>query len=559
MQTTPNTSVNFRTLRWLLIASFVVLATLPLVSIVYRIERVGEGVIQEKVTAHLSGLAEKSANYLDTYLEERLYDLRMFFFLILTPDKADAELARETFRRMQVLSGAYVDFFLLDPQGRAILASRPYDRALAALVTSHLDPQRVTRDGVISPVFPYPSSQGTIPVVLAAVRLYDRAREERGVAMAVVDFRPIQEYVRRTRFERTGELYLVDGVGRFLSTPRLGTRPLPERIDWGNITAPGLHRYTDYRGQWVLRARQGLKRTDWFIVAEQDQGEALEQAAALRRTVYIQAALFIGAILLIAWAVSERIVRRLERGYRREKELEFQTIHKSKLAALGMLTSGLAHEVNTPLASALLYTQLLREELPEEQDHAQQQLAVIEAEIKQCSQIVRNLLDVARISPREGRTCDVNAVLEKLLTIAQGQIEGRHVKLQRRLSPELPLAGIGESVIQEVLTNLIVNALEAMPAGGALSVTTRYVAALERVAIEIGDTGVGIPAEHIDKLFEPFYTTKEEGGTGLGLYMSHEIVKRYGGAMRVISTPATAGQAGLTIFTVELPAAKGEL
>lgn len=558
MKATSTEQVDFRTLRWLLIVSFVVLATLPLVSIVFMIERAGEGVIQEKVTAHLSGLAEKSANYLDSYFGERIYDLRIFSFLVLTPAGVEMDLAREAFHRMQALSGAYVDYFFLDPQGRPFLASRPFDSILIDLVASHLDINRHARDGFISAVFSYPSSHGDIPVMLAAVPLRGRTRKEGGVAVAVVDFRPIETYVRQTRFEKTGELYLADGAGRFLTTPRLGGEALPERVDWGNIAVPGLHRYKDYRGQWVLRARHILQRTNWYIVAEQDQDEALKQVRDLRRAVYILAALCIGGIVLIAWAVSERIVRRLERGYRREKELEFQTIHKSKLAALGMLTSGLAHEVNTPLASALLYTQLLREDLPAEQTHAQEQLAVIEAEIKQCSQIVRNLLDVARISPWESRACDVNAMLEKLLAIAQTRIEGRQIKLRHRLAHGLPAAGIGESVLQEVMTNLIANALEAMPAGGVLSVTTHYVDALERVAIEIGDTGVGIPADQIDKLFEPFYTTKEEGGTGLGLYMSHEIVKRYGGTMRVISTPATAGRAGMTIFTVELPAAKGE-
>lgn len=558
MKTRKTEPVDFRTLRWLLIVSFVVLATLPLAVISYKAERVGEDLIQEKVMAHLSGLAEKSANYLDSYLGERLYDLRIFSFLVLNPSGIDEDVASEAFHRMQVLSGAYLDLFFLDQNGRAFFASRPYDPGLAVLVASHLASLRHGREGCISSVSYYPSGGGTIPVVLAAVPLYDRTREERGIAVAVMDFRPIEKYVRSTHFERTGELYLVDGEGRFLTAPRLWTKPLPERIDLESITTKGEHRYKDYRGQRVLRARQGLERTGWFIIAEQDHGEALEQALSLRKWVYLLTVLFVGGILLIAWGVSERIVRGLERGYRHEKELEFQAIHKSKLAALGMLTSGLAHEVNTPLASALLYTQMLREELPGDQESAQQQLAIVEAEIKQCSRIVRNLLDVARLSPQEGRACDVNAELEKLLAIARTRIEEDQVRLRCRFNPDLPPVGIGESVMQEVFTNLIANALEAMPAGGVLSIDTHYVAPLDRVAIDITDTGTGIPAEHIGKLFEPFFTTKDGDGTGLGLYMSHEIVKRYGGAMRAISRTASPGQPGITIFTVELPVAKGE-
>lgn len=536
-----------------------VLAIIPLVGIVYMFQRVGEGVIQDKVNAHLTGLAEKSAIYLDSYLGERLYDLKVFSFLVTTPTGVKKDLALETFDFMKALTPTYVDFFFLDKQGKIIIGNRPYDPAIAGLLDSSINIKQAEKNGFVSSVIPYLVPQGKIPAVFVAVPLNEHRNVEQGLAVAAVDFRSIEDYLKQSRFEKTGELYLVDRNGRFITTPRLRVKSHPDKINLEKIDSNGISRYTDYRGQYVLRASQSLKRTDWLVVAEQDQDEALEQAMTLRQTVYVLASLFIAGIFLVAWAISGRIVGRLKESHKHEKELEFQTIHNSKLAALGMLTSGLAHEVNTPLASALLYTQMLGEEMPPEQISARQQLAVIEDEIKQCSKIVRNLLDVARMSPREDRICDVNAVLEKLLSIAQVQIESRHVKLHSHLSPGLPMAEIGETVIQEVFTTLIVNALEAMPAGGVLRIGTRYIGVLEKIVIEVCDTGVGIPAKFIGKLFEPFFTTKEAGGTGLGLYMSHEIIKRYGGSMRVISNPPKeAGQQGMTIFTVELPVARSE-
>lgn len=554
--------MNFRTLRLLLISSFLFLSIVPLIGIAYKMEKEGERVIRDKVTAHLSGLADKSASHIDTFLAERIFDLRMFSFIAFSPETAGKDVPFRIFRRMQNFSGVYLDFFFLSPRGESIIASRAYDSPIRAIITEHFDPRFMEGGDQVffSEVFPYPSSGGIVPAVLAAVPLLDSSGSIQGSAVAAVDFRPIEDYLRKTRIDTTGEAYLVDSDGYFLTGTRLGARPIKNRMDWGNARggpSKGFREYTDYRGQKVFRAQKKVELTPWIIIAEQDLSESLRQIRDLRSEVRILTAIIIVVLLVIAWTVTGRIVNFLEKSYRHEKELEFQTIHRSKLAAIGMLTSGLAHELNTPLASALLYTQMLKEDSPGGDDRiTREHLAIVEGEIKQCSHIVRNLLDVAGISHGGELSCSVEEVLGKLLTITAARLKAMHVRVIRQIDPRLPPVKMGESVIQEVLMNLFANALDAMPTGGDLTIAVRHVPVLNKVIIEIADTGDGIPADDLGKVFEPFFTTKPKGeGTGLGLFMSYEIVKRHGGNMRVISTPATEREQGATMFTVELPVA----
>jgi hypothetical protein len=227
--------------------------------------------------------------------------------------------------------------------------------------------------------------------------------------------------------------------------------------------------------------------------------------------------------------------------------LEEQLQHAEKMASVGLLAAGVAHEVNTPLAGISSYTQLLRGQL-DEADPRQQVLEKIEKQSFRAAKIVNGLLNFSRSSGTEFERVDVNKVLQDVLSLVEHQLEGSRIRVRRELAEALPAVRGNENRIQQVFFNLILNARDAMPSGGWLTLATSC--RDDTVVVEVKDTGHGIRREHIRRIYDPFFTTKGIGaGTGLGLSVSYGIVQEHGGAIFVESAP---GQG--TTFQVTLPA-----
>jgi len=361
---------------------------------------------------------------------------------------------------------------------------------------------------------------------------------------------------------RTGEFYLVDKDGHLLTGTRLGSGRIGQKIPMENTGRSSgqieIREYIDYRGKKVLRVIEGLRELGWIIVAEQDSEEAFAEINSLRRNVSGFVVMLILLTALTAWLLSNRIVGLLKKAESEKKELEMQIIQKDKLASMGFLTAGIAHELNTPLASALLYAQMLKEDIGESwPEHAESLDSVIE-EIERGSNIVRNLLAFSRQSRISSTVTDVNEILTRLLEIARKVCSDRGIEVKHSLEHDLPFVSGDGAVLHQVFMNMVANAAEVMDNGGVLEITTRHVPVLNKVKVEIQDTGPGIPKAHIDKVFDPFFTTKKPGeGTGLGLAISYGMVRKMGGRIRVISIcnqdrQEQTGPTGTT-FVVELP------
>jgi two-component system NtrC family sensor kinase len=235
-----------------------------------------------------------------------------------------------------------------------------------------------------------------------------------------------------------------------------------------------------------------------------------------------------------------------------------QVVHMEKMASLGTLAATVAHELNNPLAGILNYAKLVERSLtegaegadgaekPEERDEVRRFLQVIQQEAGRCGKIVRNFLLFARRSGGEFVLHSLNAILEQALAILRHHLEMRSVELSWT-----PLAGDDQLVcdpgqVQQAVLNLFVNAVEAMPEGGTLTVAVQ--AADDELEVTVADTGVGIAPEALPRIFEPFYTTKEASGSGLGLSVVYGIVERHGGTIDVESDAARG-----TTFRLTLP------
>lgn len=229
------------------------------------------------------------------------------------------------------------------------------------------------------------------------------------------------------------------------------------------------------------------------------------------------------------------------------RNLNEQLMRTEKLAAMGTLAAGVAHEINNPLASISSLIQMMRARQTDADANAEN-LDIIQTQISRITQVTRDLMDFARVRPAARSDVDVNELIMRTLRLAAFDKDFQRLAVERRLKPGLPKINADGDQLQQVFLNLFLNARDAQPDGGMLAIETS--SADNEVMIEISDRGSGIDADNLQKIFDPFYTTKPAGkGTGLGLAVCYGIITAHGG--RIEATPAR--ERG-TRFRILLPA-----
>jgi two-component system NtrC family sensor kinase len=234
----------------------------------------------------------------------------------------------------------------------------------------------------------------------------------------------------------------------------------------------------------------------------------------------------------------------------REEEL----IQSKKLASLGVLTAGVAHELTNPLNNISMIAQNYHDLYPRlNEEQRVGFMDLVDQETVRIQKIVKNLLDFSKPKDAIPHEADINAVIQKTLMLVQNMIDVSNIETLVNPAEGLPHVFVDENQMQQVLVNLITNAVQAMPQGGKLYIGTRAGRSGRSVELTVMDTGKGIAPEYLPHIFDPFFSTKGEGGTGLGLSVSYGIIKNHRGEIRVESKVGVG-----TTFTIELPIWKGE-
>ncbi len=235
------------------------------------------------------------------------------------------------------------------------------------------------------------------------------------------------------------------------------------------------------------------------------------------------------------------------RDVTQERLLQNRAIQTEKLAALGRLAASLAHEINNPLQAIHNSLHLLLQ-FPMDDQEREEILRITQEEVTRLMRIVEQTLAFARPRQETGRPLNLHRVLRNVLVLTRKQLQHSQIVVRQDLAPDLPPVLASEEQLSQVFLNLILNAIEAMPTGGELQITTRWVRDAQEAHVVFEDTGPGIPPEILPHLFEPFFTSKPDG-TGLGLSISLSIVERYGGSIRAENRPQGGAR-----FTIQLPA-----
>ena len=264
------------------------------------------------------------------------------------------------------------------------------------------------------------------------------------------------------------------------------------------------------------------------------------------------------AIFMVALSFSRanavRLTKRMTEDLHREmderKKIESRVIQSEKMAAVGLLAGGVAHEINNPLGVILGFSQNITKRIPPG-DPFEMPLKSIEREALRCKNLVQDLLTFSRLEKGEKEEIDLNSTIETALSLVSAQGKVKNVEIEKNIEPSLPRVLGNSTQIQQIIVNLSSNAFDAMPDGGMLKIRAKGIHdnGKSRVQIDVEDTGSGIPETVQKKIFEPFFTTKPIGkGTGLGLSLVYEIVQKYEGS---ISLESYEGRG--TTFHIILP------
>ncbi|HSO17907.1 MAG TPA: ATP-binding protein [Desulfosarcina sp.] len=359
--------------------------------------------------------------------------------------------------------------------------------------------------------------------------------EKRTEALAISE----QKY--RRIFEVSKDMILVTHKdGRIINLNPAG-RSMVDVTDAQGDVPPGSRTFQDFLsgpGDWDAITRQIENRG--FISSE--EFDLIFKDGSRRRVL-------LSGSLARNPAEDGETIHFLIKDIEQRRLMQKQMAQADKLASIGELSSGIAHEINNPLGIILGYTQLLlRSEDPRSDRH--HDLKTIEKHVQSCKAIVADLLNFARTSSPQKDNLDIHAVIDDVIGFVRHHSNLEDIQIETLFAPSLPHAYIDEKKIKQVLINLLMNAIHAVDRKGTIRISTGLNHASSRIAVEVSDTGHGITKENISRIFDPFFTTKPTGeGTGLGLSVSYGIIKGHGGNISVKSEP---GQGAA--FTLTLPA-----
>ncbi|MFO7598816.1 MAG: ATP-binding protein [Candidatus Desulfacyla sp.] len=240
------------------------------------------------------------------------------------------------------------------------------------------------------------------------------------------------------------------------------------------------------------------------------------------------------------------VIERVGLIQKQQTRFDYLATQVEKGSSLGRMAAGIAHEINNPLAGILLYSSNMRKKVPKG-GPLEEGLNIIMKETQRCKTIIQGLLDFAREQEPERALVDVNDVINSAIGIVENEFHLRHVRIRRELAGDMVEALLDKNQIEQVLINLLLNSLHAVEDSGLVTVNSAVNREKRKIRVEIADNGCGISKENMEKIFEPFFSTKANG-TGLGLAVSYGIVTNHKGDIQVLSEPGRGSR-----FIVELP------
>lgn len=545
------TDISYARLRWNLILMTLGLSLIPLFALGYVIRTEFAQSYEEKLTSNLRLVVGNKRDAIDMFLNERVTQLQMLAGMHSLSRISDQYYLDVVFDNLHETSPSFIDLGVIGQNGRHEAYCGPFDLKDVNYRDEPWFHQVMLKGLYVSDVF---MGFRNFPHFIIAVK-----RREAGktwILRATIDSDIFTSLVRNVRTGQFGDAYLVNREGVLQTPSRFGkaltTVKLPETGEAEGVEIADWER----DGIPLVAGITRLDLTDWRLVVMEDPAEELSPLLRTQSLVYVLFAvcglmIFAGAYFSVA-----SVVTRLKRADKERAAMDAAVMQSTKMASLGKLAAGVAHEINNPLSiireSAGWIRDIINDgELGESPavDDLQEAADDIDRHVERARTVTHRMLGFARRMEPMQDDVDLNMLARQTISFLENEIRHRNIEVECRFDPELPLITTDSNQVQQVVLNLLENAIDAIGGEGIIEVVTRRDG--EDVAMDIKDSGDGIAEEHLAKVFDPFFTTKPTGeGTGLGLSIVYSTLKKLGGAISVSSERGIG-----TTFTISLPVA----
>jgi two-component system NtrC family sensor kinase len=545
---------NYTKLWWRHCLAIICFSVIPLLIINISLYALFDRIYTENVKENLRSSAENRRDAIDLFFNERIAQLYTVANTNTFEQLIDENYLKRVFDIMHAKSNTYMDIGIIANDGRHLAYVGPYYELLKQ-VNYKNEPwfNAVKGDSVfISDIF---MGYRKVPHFIIAVMVREKGTS--WILRVTINLKNIDNIVHKTWIGNHSDAYVVNSKNILQTRPRV-TGDFLETAggpDFSSTVATKVTRLT-FDGKESFYAATPVANTKWVLVIKENPDEILSPLQKGKHWMVFLSG--VGLIIIASGAAlfTNNLVARIKETDRENATNSDMLLQANKMIALSKMAAGIAHEVNNPLASIAEKAGWLKDLLAEEDlatspnfKEFHESVDKIEQHVGRARKIIHNLLGFARRMEPAKEKINVNNLLDETTGFLENEARYVNISFIKQYADNVPVITSDLSQIQQVVLNLLNNAIDAIGHDGTITVSTRYDGKSDEVEIIIADTGPGIPENELSKIFDPFFTTKEIGkGTGLGLSISYSIIEKLGGKIKVQSK---VGQG--TTFTLLLP------